>query len=138
LAPGKKGPSIKSADKALEAARLASDKKASDVAVLDMSGLAPFTDYFVICSGESTQQVRAIVENVEEGLAARKLRPIGVEGKAHLHWVLMDYGDVVVHVFERETRQFYGLEKLWLDAPRVEFDEGTPLLGRKDKRKVSG
>lgn len=88
-----------------------------------MKGLVTFTDYFVVCSAESTQWVKAIVDHIEETLSKRKLRPLGIEGRQYSHWVLMDYGDTVVHVFEQETRQYYELEKLWLDAPRVLLNE---------------
>jgi ribosome-associated protein len=106
-------------EKVREAAHFALEKKASDLKVLDLQGIASFTDYFVICSGDSTTQVKAIVDSIEDGLVALKLKPLGIEGRSHAHWVLMDYGDVVVHVFERETREYYELEKLWLDAPEV-------------------
>jgi ribosome-associated protein len=129
---------LTSRDKALEIARLALDKKAADVIVLDVGSLVMYADYFVVCSGASTQQVEAIVENIERGLARRRKRPLGVEGRSHAHWVLMDYGDVIAHVFEKETREFYELEKLWLDAPRVPVDEGPDTLGREDKRSLSG
>jgi ribosome-associated protein len=138
LTPKEKRLSITSSAKALEAARLALEKKAVDLLVLDMSGLVVFTDYFVICSGVSTQQVKAIVDNIDEGLSGKKITPQGVEGRAYAHWVLIDYGDVVVHVFDKETREYYGLEKLWLDAPRLDVDEGPDTLGRKDKTEVSG
>lgn len=110
------------ADKAKEAARLALDKKAVGLIVLDLQGLASYTDYFVICSGDSTTQVKAIVDNVEKGLGNLKVKPMGIEGRSHAHWVLMDYGDVIVHVFEKETRDYYELEKLWLDAPEVKVE----------------
>jgi ribosome-associated protein len=123
-------------EKALKIARLALDKKADDVRVLDLRGLVSFTDFFVICSGESTQKVKAIVDNIEDGLSGKKIRPLGIEGRTFGHWVLMDYDDVVVHVFEGETRSYYELEKLWLDAPVVPVDEDKDNLGRKDKRTV--
>jgi ribosome-associated protein len=87
-----------------------------------MKDLTSFTDYFVICSGESTTQVKAIAEHIIESLKAEKTKPSGVEGLSHARWVLIDLGDVVAHVFDSETREFYGLEKLWLDAPRVELE----------------
>lgn len=124
--------------KALRTARLALDKKASDVNVLDLSGLVAYADFFVICSGQSTQQVKAIVENIEEGLSKRKVKPLGVEGRGFAHWVLLDYGDVIVHVFEENTRRYYELDKLWLDAPKVAVDESADSLGGKDKRTVLG
>lgn len=105
----------------MKIAELCLDKKAGDVVVLEMKGLTSFTDYFVICSGDSSTQLKTIADHIKETLSKAPLgiSPIGVEGKAHGRWVLMDYNDVVVHVFETETRDFYGLERLWLDAPRV-------------------
>lgn len=126
--------SIASRSKALEIARLALDKKASDLVLLEMRDLVPYTDYFVICSGESRQQVKTISEHIEESLAKKKVKPMGIEGQASSRWVLMDYNDVIVHIFERETRDYYMLERLWLDAPRVPVDEVSDSLGRKDKR----
>lgn len=125
---------VNSGEKALRIARLALDKKAGGVVVLDMRGLTTFTEYFVICSGESTTQVRTIAERIDEVLSAEKIRPLGIEGLDYCRWVLLDYNDVVVHVFEAETRDYYGLEKLWLDAPRVMLDEGQDTLDRKNKR----
>jgi ribosome-associated protein len=94
-------------------------------------------DYFVICSGTSTTQVKAIADNIEQKLREEGIRPIGVEGRDNAHWVLIDYGDVVVHIFEEETRAYYELEKFWLDAPRISPDgEDKDSLDRKDKRTV--
>ncbi len=136
--------SLKSRDKVFEIARLALDKKASDLVIMEMKNLVPYTDYFFICTGESTQQIKTISEHIGGGFAKRKIKPLGVEGQGPGRWVLMDYNDVVVHVFERETREYYTLEKLWLDAPRVPIDErvpvdeGSDILDRKDKRKLRG
>ncbi len=102
------------------AAQLAQDKKATDVVVLQMKELTPITDYFVICSGQSTVHVKTIAEHIEEGLRRHKVKPFGLEGLPLAQWVLLDYIDVVVHVFEEARRQYYQLEKLWLDAPRVQ------------------
>ena len=87
--------------------------------ILDLQGLTTITDYFVICSGESTTQVKAIAEKVEEKFKESKVKPLGIEGLRYNHWVLMDYGDVIVHIFEEEIRAFYELEKLWIDAKRI-------------------
>ncbi|MDA8085768.1 MAG: ribosome silencing factor [Nitrospiraceae bacterium] len=111
---------MESREKALLIAGFAADKKAADVVVLQMEGLTSFTDYFVVCSGESTTQVRTIAEHIIEGLKGRGVKPLGVEGLSNQVWVLIDCGDVVVHVFEAATRDFYELEKLWLDAPRLQ------------------
>lgn len=95
------------------------DKKADDVMVLDLRGLCDFTDYFVICHGSSSRQVAAIADAIEERMAREDRAPKHVEGKRVGDWVLLDFIDVVVHVFLEEKRTFYGLERLWGDAPRV-------------------
>ena len=84
-----------------------------------MRGLSTIADYFVICSGESTTQVKAIEEQIEETLKKEEIRPIGIEGLRNSQWILMDYGDVIVHIFEEATRAFYELEKLWIDAEKI-------------------
>lgn len=76
-------------------------------------------DYFIICSGESTTQVRAIAEHIETEFRKKSIKPLSVEGSGYAHWILMDYGDIIVHVFEDATRDYYEIEKLWLDAPRI-------------------
>jgi ribosome-associated protein len=119
---GKEGKPLESRDKALAAAGAAVDKKARDVLVLDLQGLTTITDYFVICSGESTTQIKAIAEEIEERFHAAGVKPLGVEGLSHSHWVLMDYNDVIIHIFEEETRKFYELEKLWIDAERIRLE----------------
>jgi ribosome-associated protein len=97
------------------------------------------SDFFVICSGDSIPQVKAIADNVETRLRERGIRPISIEGETHAHWILIDYGDVVVHVFEDETRRYYELEKFWLDAPRIALNaEDKDSLAGKDKRQESG
>ena len=98
----------------------AEDKKAIDLVVLDLRKAAGFTDYFVICSGSNPRQVRAVADSVMETLAADGARPAHVEGYDRSEWVLLDYFDFVVHVFASETRLFYGLERLWGNAERVE------------------
>jgi ribosome-associated protein len=96
------------------------DRKAFDVVVLDLRGLVSFADTFIICSGRSHRQVSAIAESVEQDLKEKGIRPIGVEGLREGHWVLMDYGDVVIHIFYEPIRVFYDLEGLWSDARRIE------------------
>ena len=91
----------------------ASDKKAQDILLLDVSKVAGFTDYFVICSGSSERQIRAIIDGIEEALARRGIQAYKREGKPLDGWVLLDYSDVVIHVFAPEQRSFYGLERLW-------------------------
>jgi ribosome-associated protein len=106
-----------------EVAALAADKKAIDVVVLDLREVAGYTDFFVICSGNSDRQAKAIHDGIHLGLKQEhRLLPRRVEGLAEARWILMDYLDVVVHVFTPETRDFYRLEQLWGDVPRRAFD----------------
>ena len=127
---------LKSKDLAIQAAKAALEKKALDVIILDLSGLTVIADYFVICSGESTTQVKAVAEFIEQEFAKKRIKPLGVEGAAHSHWILLDYGDVIIHVFEKETRAYYNLEKLWMDAKVVEIDEDKIDMAGKDKRAI--
>lgn len=107
------------------AVHAAEEKKAVDIAVLDLRKAAGFTDYFVICSGTNTRQVRAIADGVLEALAAEGEEPAHVEGYERSEWILLDYFDFVVHVFAPETRVFYGLERLWGSAEPVDREGGT-------------
>ena len=81
--------------------------------------MTTIADYFVICSGESTTQVKAIQEHIVVKVKEAGINPVGIEGLSYSHWVLIDYGDVIVHIFEEETRKFYEIEKLWIDAKRI-------------------
>jgi ribosome-associated protein len=105
---------------AIEAAR---DKKATGVVVLDLKKAGAFTDYFVICSAANPRQVQAIADAIEEALKAQKQRPSLVEGYARAEWILLDYFDFVVHVFSKHARDFYGLDRLWGSATRIEFPD---------------
>lgn len=107
---------------ALVAATAAADKKASDVIVLDVSEQLVITDCFVIASAPNERQVGAIVDNVEEKMREAGTKPVRREGAREGRWVLLDFVDVVVHVQHAEERAFYGLERLWKDCPRIEFD----------------
>jgi ribosome-associated protein len=95
-------------------------KQARDLIVLDLSKAAGFTDYFVICSGTNPRQIRAIADAVMEALGSDGAKPAHVEGYERSEWVLIDYFDFIVHIFAPETRAFYGLERLWGNAERVE------------------
>ncbi len=94
-------------------------KKGGEVIVLKLSELTSFTDYFIIMHGQSNRQIMAIYEHIESELKKIGRRPLGVEGVANAEWVLMDYGDFIVHIFSREARDYYSLEKLWGDAPQA-------------------
>lgn len=109
---------------ALVAANAAADKKASDVIVLDVSEQLVITDCFVIASAPNERQVGAIVDSVEEKMRDAGTKPVRREGAREGRWVLLDFVDVVVHVQHAEERAFYGLERLWKDCPRIDFDPG--------------
>jgi ribosome-associated protein len=105
------------------AASYAADKKAADIVCLDLRGVASYTDYFVVCSGGSDRQAKAIHDSVTEGMKKdHGLLPRRVEGIGESRWILIDYFDVVVHVFVPEVRDFYRLEQLWGDVPRVDLE----------------
>ena len=115
---------IRRLPKQIDAAiRAAEDKKAVDLVVLDLRKAAGFTDYFLICSGTNPRQIRAIADAVVDALAAQGAKPAHVEGHDRSEWVLLDYFDFIVHVFVPETRLFYGLERLWGNAERIEIPE---------------
>ena len=99
------------------AAKSAGNKKADNIIIFDLTELSPITDYFVICSGESDLHVRAIANQIMADLQAHGEAPWHVEGYSHAHWILLDYVDVVVHVFSQKVRDYYALERLWGDAP---------------------
>jgi len=107
-----------SRDLAHQIAALLLDKKAADVLILNVREKASYADFFVIASGESERQVSAMAEYLQEKLRERHLHPLGVEGQESGSWVLLDFGEVVAHLFFSETRAFYDLEGLWADAPR--------------------
>jgi ribosome-associated protein len=117
---------------AIACARLASQFKAGDVILLDVKGLTSFTDYFIICSGKSSRQVQGMADNLEAGLRELGIKPLGVEGRGEGHWVLMDYADVVIHIFYEPVRAFYDLESLWSDARDIawcdEVEASSPVI----------
>lgn len=108
------------------AVHAADDKKAQDLVVLDLRKAAGFTDFFVIASGTNPRQIRAVADAVMEALAAEGAKPAHVEGYDRSEWILIDYFDFIVHVFAPDTRAFYGLERLWGSAERVEVELAAP------------
>lgn len=113
-----------SPDHALIAAECADEARALDIVILDLRALTTVCDYFVICHGRSPIHVRSVADEVEEAMQQRQLARHHREGRAQATWIVLDYIDVVVHVFTEETRNFYALEHLWGDAPRIH-----PVLG---------
>ncbi len=96
-------------------------KKGEDMTILDLKDISSFTDYFIIMHGNSRRQNVAICENVEQELKEKDIRPASIEGKENAEWILMDYGNFIIHIFSKEAREYYSLEKLWGDAPRLNF-----------------
>lgn len=110
-----------SQDRATSIARLIDNKKGEEVRVLHIGTLTSIGDYFVVATGNSTTQVKAFADEVDEKLSAEGIEPKRIEGYNTAQWILMDYGDIIVHLFLKETREFYALERLWADAPEVEW-----------------
>jgi ribosome-associated protein len=106
------------------------NKKGYDVKILDLRKLTTITDYFVVCSGDSDTQVKAIADEVDKTLRDQGIRAWHIEGYQALNWILIDFIDVVVHVFKKETRAYYNLEKLWGDAPVTDVTD--PLLKKEN------
>lgn len=121
------------------AVRAADDKKAHDLVVLDISEIASFADYFLLCTGDSSRQMQAIADEVEQRLKALGTRPSHVEGYQNAEWILMDYIDFVVHIFSKNARAYYDLERLWRDGKKLDTDvlvsEKSPKPGLKKIKK---
>ena len=111
-------------DRACLCAQVAADNKARDILVLDMRGQTPLYDYFVLATGISRRQIHTLAEEIDAALRGVGDQRRSIEGYEASKWVVQDYGDVVVHVFSPETREYYRLEELWDDAPRVDWEHG--------------
>jgi ribosome-associated protein len=98
-------------------------KKGIDPVILDLRGLSSITDYFIILSGNSDRHVMSIAEHIEEVLYKKGILPLSIEGASEGRWILMDYDDIIIHVFKKDVREFYNLEGLWVDVPREEVYE---------------
>jgi ribosome-associated protein len=111
-------------ERAFLCARVAADNKARDVLVLDMRGVTQLYDFFVLATGSSRRQIHSIAEEIDAALHAEGESRLGIEGYDSSKWVVQDYGDVVVHVFDPEARAYYELEELWADAPHLDWERG--------------
>ena len=109
-------------DRAILCARVAEDNKARDIVVLDMRSITPLYDYFILATGISRRQIHAIAEETDAALRAEGEHRLSIEGYEASKWVVQDYGDIVVHVFDPDTRAYYGLEDLWADAKRIDWE----------------
>jgi ribosome-associated protein len=112
---------------AIHMAEVADDKRAQDIAILNMQGISVMADYFIICQGNSERQVEAIARDLKDAASKEGIEVKRMEGLDKARWILIDMGDVIVHVFHKEEREYYQLEKLWGDAPRVEVEGVTTL-----------
>ena len=101
--------------------RAGQTKKGEDIVVLDLGGISSFTDFFVVMHGNSQRQNVAIYESIEQELKRENVRPLSIEGKENAEWILMDYGYFIIHIFSRAAREYYSLEKLWGDAPKLGY-----------------
>ena len=119
---------VDSWEKALLLIRFALEKKAYDLVLMEVREITSIADYFIICSGRSDRQVQSIAQGIEEELGEMGIAPLSIEGLSRGQWVVMDFSDVIVHVFYRPVREFYDLEGLWGHAPRVELPEPYSTL----------
>jgi ribosome-associated protein len=124
-------------EKALLAREYLDAKKAFEPVILDLRGITPISDYFVICSGSSNTHIRGLADFVNTEFEKKGVRCNRVEGYQGADWVLMDYGDVVVHIFTEELREFYSLERLWGDAPKIPFVASPPTQSRSTAKEPS-
>jgi ribosome-associated protein len=122
--PPKRRQKLSGQEKAQLMARVALQKKPLDPLLLDVSKMCSFADFFLILSGTSTRQAQALADHIQEALGKLGIRPLGREDGETGHWILMDYGDVIVHIFYESAREFYDLEGLWLEAPRLPIMPG--------------
>src|SRR5437016_7719575 len=107
----------------LAAVRAAESKKATDIKVLDLTGITSFTDHFVLCTGANSRQVQAISDEITLRLKGQGELPLSVEGYNQAEWVLIDYGDFLVHIFSPKAREYYGLERLWRNAKPIDYEK---------------
>ena len=112
-----------SREMAKTACRALSEKKAEDLRVIEISEISPLADYFIIATGSNTNQIQAMVDAVDEALTKQEHQVKQIEGNRNSSWVLMDYGDIIVHIFSQEDRLFYNLEKIWTDGKRIEVED---------------
>jgi len=106
------------------------EKKAKNIIILNMQKVTSFADYSIVCSGTSDRQVQSIAQAIEENMKKNGFLPLGIEGEKTAQWILMDYADIIVHVFYEPVRDLYDMERLWSDAPRMEIDNDAERITR--------
>ncbi len=120
---------MESRELATNIAQLILEKKGYDVLLMDLKGLTSITDFFIICTADSDVQAKAIKDHIQDELLYQSVRPWHVEGSKKMYWILMDFVDVVVHIFQKEAREFYTLERLWGDATITEIKDNNETSG---------
>jgi ribosome-associated protein len=123
VAPSKTTTAAGALERAVQCALVAEDNKARDILVLDLRKLTPLYDFFIVMTGSSRRQIHTITEEIDACLRGMGDKRLGIEGYVDSRWVVQDYGDLVIHVFDEETREYYGLEEFWADAPRIDWQE---------------
>ena len=113
-----------SLERALQCARIGAENNAKDIVILDLSGITPIFDYFVLMTGASRRQIHTLAEETDAYMRSEDEKRLSIQGYQSSRWVVQDYGDIVVHVFDRESREYYALEDLWADAPRIDWQRG--------------
>jgi ribosome-associated protein len=116
--------SLLSLEQAIQCARIADDNKAKDVVILDLRGITPIFDFFVLMTGASRRQLHTLAEEIDDYLRSQDEKRLSIQGYQASRWIVQDYGDLVIHVFDQESRDFYALEELWADAPHVDWKRG--------------
>jgi len=120
---------VTSSEKALTIAKLADEKKAKEVLILNLVDLTDIADFFVLASGTSERHVRTVAESVQTGMKEKGMQPLSAEGYDEGRWIILDYGDVIFHTFLEPLRELYDLESLWIEAARYRTDEENKILG---------
>ena len=110
-----------SLEQAIQCARIADDNKAKDILILDLRNVTPIFDFFVLMTGSSRRQLHTLAEEVDDYMTSEGEKRLSIQGYQASRWIVQDYGDIVVHVFDQESRSYYALEDLWADAPRVDW-----------------
>ncbi|MCK4534772.1 MAG: ribosome silencing factor [Syntrophobacterales bacterium] len=123
-----KGISLDSKKLVLQCVNAALDRKAEDLVILRVREISSFADYFVICSGNSDRQIQGLADHIGQKLKKAGILPLGIEGERSGSWILMDYGDVIMHIFYKPVREFYDIEGLWSDAPAMSIEESVQEL----------
>ncbi len=110
-----------SLEQAIQCARIGDDNKAKDILILDLRGITPIFDFFILMTGASRRQIHTLAEEIDDYLRSQGEKRLSIQGYQASRWVVQDYGDIVVHVFDQESRSYYALEELWADAPRIDW-----------------